>query len=279
MRKLLKNKKGAVGDIITGITQTLGHFISTLPPIGRVMLFLLFLSIFAFVFNILFSIFGYHCDTQQNLYHISWYRFGTNMQLLYDKPNPETINSQELNVEDTFLSISNDCLFQNSSDQNPYYNGNRCTNCTTLTIYPGLPWITGEDVCNGDAYPIEEDDKTWSQKLFCDGGMFDTGACQPPEGYYFNYNTSKYICYKPTFCGNITVGIRWDRNLMSVGEMVEPAPQGKSYTQAFDLTCNENITPEFRFFRIPIFDYRLWMVAIVLTALITILIAIKGMEK
>jgi len=271
LRKL--NKKAQLSGGIQSILHMLSSFISTLPPLGKIAMFLLFLSIFSFVFSLLFGLLGYHCDAQNNLYKTGFTSIITNLQLIAEKPAPEEVSSITFpsRTENNPL-VTSRCVIEHNNTY--YFNGAYCTDCNyTKKVIDGFEM----KLCVGDVYRIPDRNKSFLKKLLCqdDGGF---GSCDIPVYYFFNSTIGRYQCLNTTYCGNITVGAYWTAKLKEKAQLVkQDATIKKSYSKAFTVTCKD-LTPTFRFYGIPIFDYKLWLFMILLSALIVSLSKIKSIQ-
>ncbi len=273
MRKLLRNKKGSLSAAINGLFSMIGHFFSTLPPLAKIMIFLLFLSLFGFIISILFTILGYHCDTQDNLYTVPWFNVLKNIDLVFDRPTSDEINSAEMDTE-TVPLLGKSCVVINASGE-AFYDGRLCTDCTLTGVKP-----FGESThkrCAGDVYRKSRDEQTWIQRKLCGDGFLMFG-CEPPLGYFYNWTTETYHCHNLAVCGNVTVGTRWDMTLSDEATLVIPlGDESRSYKRAFSVGCN-TLAPTFKFYGIPLLDYRLWIILTFITFMASGITTLMNLE-
>jgi len=297
MRRLLKSKKGTViGDLFTGISSSISHFLTTAPKPLLIIIFLVFLLFFASIFSFLLNTTGRFCDTAGNEYKTGTFNLITNIGLLSSMPSQEELDSGTLPAsEGLFDSTILECgnyyynweyidaagVRQNLTERYYFATPERCTTCNQIVkAIPQEGRAFGVDIClDLYVYPKEYEDMSWIAKRTC--GKF-LGTCDIPEGYYYDGNNNIFACYSD-LCLNengsvTTMGEAWNLQLKEKGaKLIPPSEHGdKDYRNAIRIECDPGeLDPKLRVFGINPFDYRLWLFIIILSALVWLLFKIK----
>ncbi len=220
----------------------------------------------------MFSFWGYHCDTQNNLYKVSTLNVLTNFKLMNNIPEGDQLQSGYMESQTMGNSLIGSRCVVKDINGTYYFQGSVCTNCneTITTIETG-----SYHVCSGDTYRINDEDKPFYKRWLCtdDGGM---GYCDIPKNFFFNQTLGLYQCQDLDVCGNYTSLNKYDDQLREKGELIRDRETSLSYDDAFSVKCEE-LKPEFQFFKIPIFNYKLWIFAIVLMAMLTMVSKVSSM--
>jgi hypothetical protein len=130
--------------------------------------------------------------------------------------------------------------------------------------------------CYSDAYlPLEYN---WYQSMTCR----DFWSCKIPEGYYWSNETGAYTCLDNEICGenltNSEILYNVDFLLKEAGA-VPIYVVGKSeddYTSFVGIKCDSNYNPELTIFKIPIFNYQIWVLIMIIYILIMVLFYARG---
>lgn len=311
MRRLLRSKKGTViGDIFGGISSSISHFLSSAPKPILIIIFLVFLLFFATIFSFFLQITGNFCDTAGNEYRTGTFNLVTNIGLLSSIPSEDELNSEAIPVEGGFIEselwydcsneYNEDFLYKHSNGtwvqftgERYYYIGtSKCVECLeearvkpdiedegffyTVTYSP----IWNEKVCLDEkVYPKPYEELSFFGKISCNQEG-EGNTCSVPQGYYFDGNTNKFLCYEELCMGNATntLGKRWNLKLREKGATLQPpSPHGdRDYRNALRIECDKgDLHPKLRVFGVNPFDYRIWLFLIILSALVWVVFKIK----
>lgn len=289
--KIIKNKKGALSGIISSIGHTIQSVFTTLP---KPLLFILFLAILLLIGALLptiFQAFGTFCDSGDNPVSTGINIF-SNVGLMTYRPDADIVGSDSIKLnklifmsEEKHTSCSefitegtivfDDGTRINISDQNIsgywVYDGTYCTNCDEVTIEEFTPNIfagisTGDlrsGVCWGEVEKLPDSELSWLQRTSCGGSG---GECEPPDDYKYDPDTNRYECSIAS-CGGKTAGDDWDDKLRKAGATpIYTTGQGTistKHTGFVGIKCRD-IKPRLSIFGIEIFDYRLWVIIMLL---------------
>ena len=281
------NKKGFVwADLVGAFQRAVSWFLDTVPRPIKLLMFLLFLLGFVSIFGFLLNSSGNFCDTNGNLYETGFFSLGTNLELLSSMPSYEDLNKVELGITETTFTIFSKCetfivdgfyyengekIYIENGTRN-YYDGGYCTDCETRLIISNLTLASTES-CITDGYTIPYEDKNWLKKYAC-----GRQGCEPPVNYYYSFEDDSYVCEDNDICGNMTIGQNWNDLLKSVGAKITPATTftDRNYRNAVAVSCDVgDLQPQFKFFGIKVFDYKLWVGIYLLLGLIWIVYKIK----
>ena len=130
--------------------------------------------------------------------------------------------------------------------------------------------------CEADSFRIENEDKSFWKRITCGGVL----GCEPPEHYYYDSAINLYVCADDT-CTGITAGQIWNEKLMAEdGKYLYPEGDkgGKSYTNFVGIGCKD-IRPKITVFGIPIFDYQMWILGMLVFMLVWFYTRIKTDKK
>lgn len=263
MKKLLKNKKGQIpttdilSNIINGIRSSVSWFLQTAPKPLLLVLFLMFILLLGnFLMPLMVNSFGYHCDTNYNVWKISGVNLFTNYDILRSKPNVEEADT---------LEIPFTC---GDSGQKAGTKVAICTNCTESN--PNAP--QQEIYCISDGYAPEVYN-SFLERLNC-----NFYGCAPPDDYYYDYETDKYVCGNAN-CVNRTLEDYNNKIYETDGAIpvyVDPA-KNRSVDNMIYFKCKENNPTNIRvtIYGLDIFDYKIWVALFVLFTLMWVLIKVK----
>lgn len=298
MRSLLRNKKGTViGDFFSGISSSINHFLTSAPKPILIIIFLVFLLFFASIFSFFLNITGHFCDTAGNEYKTGTFNFITNIGLLASMPSPEELDSTTIGAEEelfksTILECGNyyynweyidaDGTRKNLTERYYFATSGRCVDCNQIVkAIPQEGRAFGVDIClDRRAYPKSYDELSWWGRRTC--GKF-LGACDIPEGYYYDGENNRFVCYEELCLNNetgnpSTQGQLWNLKLKERGATITPPSVhgDRDYRNALRIECDAgDLDPKLRIFGINPFDYRLWVFIIILSALVWLLFKIK----
>jgi hypothetical protein len=282
--RLFSNKKGLLGDVGTAIGNIIGTIFHTIP---KPLLFLIFLAILLLLGQLLtyvFNIAGIYCNSA-DVPVKTGFNLLTTVELIGAVPDKNEIGKDDVALN-TVLGLNNekgtDCsiyltsgtiTYTNGTTQNFtnrwFYDGTYCSQCTEIKIldYTGRSFmqmnVKPEDgICLGDAYRLPDSSKGWWKQWNC--------KCEPPIHYKYSYQTNTYQCIDANGCTQITIGQKWDDTLKSKGATVLYGDLNENtnpqYTGMIGITCRD-LHPRLAIWHIDIFDFRLWVVLMLLTIL------------
>lgn len=278
-------------EVFAGIRWVIDFFVEKFPKPLKIILFLLLLLFFGSMISVVLQVIGFHCTTSKEMVKVDFLDVVTNLRVLKASFG-EVINENSYTIEEVHKYnnlIGVDCYYLledvgggeyefcvNESDPNCRYHWRdpECYNCSStinagwvFTFYGLIPTRHIGTICDSDAYP-----KKWStiERYFsCEA------LCEIPEYFRFEQDNGSYVCDNPTYCGdNRTVDIdkRVDNILQNAdAELLYKDKSSKDYKHTILLKCNNNYAPRLTFFGIDLFDYRLWLIIIVISTLLIFL--------
>ena len=287
MKKLMNNKKGAIFNLFSGAGDLVKSFFELLPKPIKFLLFLAILLLLGVIIGWLLNGLGVFCDSADNPVKIS--NILVSLDLLNEIPDPTTLNleviesdtAQYMTVEECSVcyeagqvliirELPNGSTYkQNISRRTCFYKDAGCVICEeTIGLDPQTANLLGnlKGYCLGDATIKPYEDKNMLSKWFC--GKTFIGRCQPPEHYFYDSTRDNYFCLDET-CTGITAGVRWDEKLRDSGaKMIYPEGQlnKKDADSMVQVSCKD-IKPTITIYGIPIFDYRMWLIIMLITIL------------
>lgn len=298
---LLRNKRGQTVDVFGAIQRAISWLLTTAPKPLLYLLFLLFLVAFSALFGFILNTTGNFCDTAGNEYQTGALQFSTNFQLISNMPSEEELDSETLDADAYTKGTIIECsyLYNNETwvyytrgnktekelPTNYYFKDDGCIICeqsvyayTTNTLIGGRS--TRINIClDQKIYPKSYEQMSFLEKRTCGESL---GRCAIPEGYYYDAENDIFVC-DSDLCRSEdgetnTVGELWNLKLKEKGAtMKTPSVYGdRDYRNAVRIECEEgDLTPKLRFFGINIFDYKLWLLLMVLSALAWAVFKIK----
>jgi hypothetical protein len=292
-----------ISEIFDGLRWIIDFFAQKAPRPVQIVFFLLLLLGAVSMIPFMLHLSGFHCNNNAEPVKTPFYKIITNVRIAftdaeedynitsYTPPTmtfvliPHTACRLALcNVSgDLYYSSENECdnetlFYPYTTNGAEVFGGfvrpdwSSCITCTgTIKV---LETELGErhTVCLGDAYAIPEEDMGFYQSLTCTPDeSFNQNTipdrCVPPYNYYYEYDTGTYDCTNPSVCGaNITQPVRKiDELLESVdAKLLYQDGNDESIDRIVGLQCDKNLTPQIVVWKIPIFDYRLWILLIVI---------------
>ena len=292
MKSLLKNKRGAISGIISSIGDIIRTAFDTVPKPVKFLLFLLLLLFIGLLIQSILSVTGIYCDSANNPVKLGG-GFIKNIELADEVPNMAFLNLEAEEQAEYGISQFSD-LITKCSKIIPYgliqypdgaeeaftdkyfFDGTFCTDCESVTIIEQLAngdVFDTHNFCTGTVLRLDKEDKSVWQKMFC-GGMF--GGCEPPEHYFWSQELDVFLCSDET-CEGITLGEKWDAKLQEA-EATYLYPEGiiakTSYEKLVGITCTD-IKPNLTVYGIPILDYKIWILLMLVAILVWVLTNIK----
>ena len=295
---LFRSKKGQVVDIFAGIQRSINWVLTTAPKPLLLLLFLLFLIAFSSIFSFLLNTTGNFCDTAGNEYRTGTFSLITNFQLITSMPSNEELNSEQLSTKEEWTESTlqecsslywgkkNNWTYVSSGTEynlprGYYFQDDGCIICNdSVTALSPEGTLFKTNIClDRIIYPKERDDMSFIEKIFC--GKF-LGRCDIPEGYYYDNSINKFICDDP-LCKNEdnttnSLGEIWNLKLREEGATINPPSEygDRDYRNAINVECDPNdVKPNLRFFGVEVFDYKLWVMLMILSSLIWLVFKIK----
>jgi len=283
------NKKGLAGSIM----QSIGNFFQGIMHIlPKPLLFLILLAIIlllAQLLSFIFNIFGIYCTSGDIPMTIGFNPLYT-AELIGEIPDASTIglNDVPLNKilfvnekKGTSCSIyltSGIMTFPNGSTTNFtngwFYDGTYCTECLVVKITNSTGQsiiqqdINPEDgMCFGNVWKLPDEEKGTWKRWNCGS---DAGSqCEPPEHYYYNYQTNSYICDSLDMnCNQMTIGQKWDDTLKSKGATplygdTYGEIRDVSHKKLLSIQCKD-LRPKLTLYGIDIFNLTYWLYLLLL---------------
>jgi hypothetical protein len=302
----MKSKKGSILGDIGSLMQ---NFFQTLPKPVKFIIFLAILLLIGVIIQYSLYIFGIYCDSANNPVKLSSGIFA-NIGLINEIPDDMSLLDKEVvEIEETpatkILGKSVSLCSQYYSDYRLrssngtetwfynegryFYDGTYCTDCEAVRILPIIytnanrssytPQASEKKYCLGDVQHKENYGGLfgWMKKSIClSSSDVIGGACNPPKNYFYSYQINTYLCANNN-CTGITLGQIWDDKLKNSGG-VSLYPNGdnvtKSYTSAVNIKC-EDLSPKIAVFGIPVFDYKLWFMILLIGVVLWVYMKIK----
>ena len=281
MKKLFKNKKGAITQLLQGL-QTL---VQATPKPILFIFFLLLLTIIGSIISLLLNAYGIYCNSANQPTQLNTNLFN-NIALIQNIPNPENLNKEAMQTEDYsyalgFLPsspVSDTCalrvpknakiIYTNDTETittTPewFYQGGICSVCNKVTIKDrddvGVTLNTYRNYCRGNVYYNQN--KTLLQRIMCQEWRAEGFLCEPPRHYYYDPTSNLYLCADNT-CVGITLGQLWDEQLNNYNAQLlyptlqeEQDPNAKNFVA---ITCNE-LKPRLTIFGIDFLSFEIFI--------------------
>jgi hypothetical protein len=294
---LLKNKKGLLGDIWSSIGNFFQGITHILPKPILFAIFLFIILLIGVLLTFIFNFVGIYCTSAEVPVSIGFNPLAT-ASLIGDIPDEATAGTNDIAM-DKILFVSSSkgtsCSVKlnggtinlpngnktNITSPRWFYTGIKCSECLIVKIDnpTGQSWLQANidpetGICYGNAYKIIQ--KSAWEKLNCNenaGGSY----CQPPIGYYYDYQTNTYKCDDNT-CKLQTIGQKWDNKLKDKGAnpLYPEDLYGTSNTLRYDkmisIQCFD-MRPRLALFgKLNIFDYKIWIFITIIAIMIWALI-------
>lgn len=267
-----------LSEIWDGIRWVIDFFVNKAPKPITFLFFLLMLLAFGVVINFSLHIMGVHCNSAGDPVKTSMMDFPTNIQVLWEansgdlsenatqtEVHPQFWSDRGFGLCSDFLKLTAEGCYDtcdNLSDTSCrwYYRTPGCFNCTELNIM-----LCGVDtqllgdsrqisVCASD---VRETDVSAVRWFFtC------PRHCSIPDGYYYDWETSNYICEDLAVCGTNATNknTRLDELLSDADAELMYKNDNKDAFSMIKFKCDkQNLNPALTFFSIPVFDYRVWI--------------------
>ena len=291
-----------VSDIADFLRWVIDLFVNRTPRPIQVIIFLLFLLLFGNLFSWVLHLSGVHCNSELEPVKTQTFDVVTNVKIFWwiqqDEFTDPNISVSEVHPWGGIISQSGDAIDQcivelkynptkdryefcdaiNDSNCTVYYDNAECFNCTELDV----GWAYNPDatfkyfnkgkVCDSDAEP--RFDLNWFQRNYLCNPL-----CAIPEHYAFSRANLNFYCTDLDYCGvNATqpANPRVDEELLLAdAELIYTDDDDNSIENFIGITCSDNYNPKIAVFGIDIFDYRIWVLMIVLYVMVIFLTKIK----
>ena len=286
-----------ISEVWDGIRWIIDFFIDKAPKPIKILFFLLLLIGLVAMIPFFLHLIGFHCNTSSEMVKLSPIKVLTNIRLAFIGSN-EIINETSYIPDKPNLvsSCRKPVCYVNGTyywQSDPYCDGqtlvypylttlatwSRCGICQGDVNYTGIESSNtlGTDyfyLCLDDVFHINVSERNWYQRWICDEG----DDCTVPHYYYYEYDTGTFDCVDLDICGtnNTIIKSKADDILLdSGGQLLYPDPDKKDYNSVVRLKCDKELSPSITFFGIPVFDYRIWLMLIVIYILFMFLTNIK----
>lgn len=239
-----------IDEAVTVITKVFDWFITSAPKPVQILIFILFITGLTFIVPSLLTTVGNQCTTDGDLFVHPVGDLLGNIRT--------SITAATLDEENGTQTPSNICrtgfitpilaLNQLETDA-PIA---RCTNCT----FNNLTNVSKKCLNNG--YRLDEDNSfDTNYNFFTRFTCLTFPGCAPPQGFFYDNTTQRYVCYKP-FCQNITSEAeeRYNRNVRDGGDF-RPKLEGSDKFKILNIIkvrCDEETPGLYLFSSLNIFD-------------------------
>lgn len=295
-----------ISEIQSAIQWVITEFLAKLPRPLQFLIFLFFVLILGFLISLFLHLVGVHCTSDNVPVRMSITDIGGNYNILTAKKDvlqgdnlsicdvhPEKCGGNIITsatklgwdcfyfarpLPDGNYEGCNDTLY--SSDCRYFYREGNCFNCTVGNICldpDGCTSLLGVsfdrqrvNVCLSDARALP------TLSLSC--RLNGVGSCSIPYGYVWNFTTGAFDCEDTDLCGfNSTEAYAQVDQLLKEADAknIYEDEEEYSYTRLISITCDDDLDPQLAFFGIPLFDYRIWVLLMVLTVMFWFLTVVK----
>lgn len=272
--------------ILDEIRWLIDSFLDKTPRPIQILIFLLMLVGLVSLIPFFLHLIGFHCNTDAEVIKTTPLSFITNLRIAYIGAD-DYINTSSYIPQPSSIVVScrKPVCYVNGSyyyESTSYCDGqtiiypllttratwSQCSICDGEVNYTGIRSIGGfvsESfyLCHGDAYHINQSDRNWYQSWVCDEGE----DCTVPKYYKYEYDTGTFDCIYLEICGlnNTQIISEMDSLLdQAEGELFYPDISEKDYRKAVSIKCDRKFEPQITFFGLPIFDYKVWLLLIVI---------------
>lgn len=280
--------------LLDDIRGLINDFFDKTPRIVQLLMGLLLVAIVGILITFSLQLFGFHCNSDKVVMKISTINFPANLGMIFldktDEPLPNSLTQCEAETlvskfmitcsqESTDICIKHirqvdGDLWESCNMTNPpidciYGLRSIRATCNTTSIYlDSRSWTNRFTLCLNDANQVN---LSWWETGYPD--------CAFPTHYYFSSTTGKYECLDMDYCGtNATAKPKTilDDKLASYGAVpYYQSTNENDINSAVLLTCNNDYTAQVTVYGIPIFDYQIWILMMVIVGLAKLLINLK----
>jgi len=280
-----------LSDIIDGIKWIIDFFVSHTPKSVKFIIFLLLILLFGSTINLFVQLSGIHCNEVKEPVKVTALNFLTNIDII--RTSNALISGQivefsevhpDKREESCFIHAYEDidgkytlCIEGNESIDCKYYYQNTINqfNCFTKTIHVNDVFeffgLLSPEVCIDDAYENPDYEISSGDSLL----MIE---CNIPNGYFWSVVDGYYYCYDNSTCGNSTIGTTMLKEKLDDAG-AEPLYKTKNeddIENLIQISCNTEYKPKITFLKIDIFNYKIWVLLMVISVLVVLLFKLKG---
>lgn len=274
-----------LSDVFNGIRWAIDFFFTKTPRPVQILVFLLLIVSFGFIVSFTMHLLGIHCTSAKEVVSTSWNDFGVNLGII-GLTDEEILIGDNKSICDAHHDLCSDehkCfVYANQVDVDEWsecnstdtgckylYKYGNCFNCTTQELCFERR-IFG--VCDWDEYCVTDvlGNNFGEGFLFngCFANRWDAQDCNIPDGYFWNVTTGAYFCTDDDICGtNATKSLPLLDQKLEVANaqlFYPPNVDSESYKKVVSITCDNNFNPQLAFFSIPLFNYEIWLLLIVI---------------
>lgn len=263
-----------ISEALNGIKTSIDWLLRTVPRPVLFFLFIFFISLIGnFVLPIIFMASGTFC-VEDVKYESDGFNPLENFGLLLSWFQFEDNANNTKQVDDTVtvgpsFGCSDLFTIQNGS-QMYFYEGHFCTDCKEVnTSSPEYGYVvigsvnhTNDGYCLGDVTRKDSKDLGWFKRAMCreSGESFFGVGCNPPPNYFYNQSVDEYHCVTDDCQQAEVLNFQHD-----IAETHTRSPI-QTDTPLVGLKCVDS-TPKFAIANIDIFNYKLWILLIVILLL------------
>lgn len=282
-----------IDEVWAGIRWLIDFFMNKTPKVVQIMFFLLFLLFFGNLINFMLQIGGVHCYSDKTPAKVGVFEVGTNVKLLRETNPDRVFTGNNMTICEAHPSKCGEertcyyymyelptgayglCNETNSSSNCKYYlNDGSCHNCThkETCIQENAIWIfcgTYYDICTGNAYYGGQQITDYLTKCAV--------TCDVPKNYVWNYTTGVYECLNLTLCGTGVVpeNTAVDEILDKAGAVHLYDEETPEFSGLVKVSCNDYLNPRLTFFNVDVFNYKVWVVLLILYSMFMFLTLIR----
>jgi len=283
-----------IGEIWDGIRWIIDTIMDKVPAPIKFFFFLFFILIFGTLISSFIHLTGIHCNSDSVVMKMSPLSFIENSYMIFIDINQ--LNNKTAYIPDT-LSPFDTCVWDLCNVDNKNYLGSSdtCINETktyylqsTLDMFMCVVcekeaiYVENYDrlsnVCIGNVTKIPYLEMGWWQKSYCD----EIGNCMPPPSFEFDSTTGLFTCSDESICGDNISGFEPVYEIDERLDMYGAVPfypnniADIDYRRAVSIDCDKEARPVLKFFKIELFNYKIWLLIMILYILIVVMFKLKG---
>lgn len=296
-----------LSDIWDSIKWVITEFFSKIPRPLQLIIFLVFLVLFGFILSFSLHILGIHCNSDKEPVKVDFRDVSTNFAIIAYTAEP-LLTGDNLSLVDAHPELQGDTdqCFRYAKKIDETLGGEtwescinssnttgcsflwlpraECFNCSmvrSICLDPDFGGAIGAFLCNhqdrcvGDVYN-NVDLEGFNFRCFG-----DPGDCSIPSGYTWNSTTGRLNCVNLDICGvNGTKQITKldDKLKSSNAELIyNPNVNEGNYLRFISVRCTNALNPELSLFGfLPLFNYQIWLIVLVIAALFTFIYKIRA---
>jgi len=287
-----------ISEVWDGIRWLIDQFIDKAPRPLKILLFLFFLIAFGNVIIWLFHLGGVHCNTDKEVIKTDTIDIVTNVKVLYSS-SVSTLTGEVVSVEEAhpwtkfiylgsalescsyyMKNVSGEfqfCQDFNSTGCEYYYRDADCHNCTEIDV----GWVYNSDLLLNWVYvgTVCDDGARYKSKSWFGRNIACEPLCDIPEHYAWNNQEGYFECADPDYCGvNATKEPDYEIDFLlkeAGGRLLYETPNENDYRRFIQIKCSDNYNPQLTLYGIPVFDYKIWLIIIVIATMFLFLRNIK----